>query len=113
MGFWSRIFGTGKTIEDRIGLIDAAFFTDQEKAKQAELLLKAYEPFKLAQRLLALTFTSVFLLLVVANMVLSFWFDVTDQMKFVDSYLSIPMSLIVGFYFAGGAIEGVLAQKKK
>ena len=113
MGFWSTLFGTGKVVESGLNLIDNAFYTDQEKAEQKRLLLKAYEPFKIAQRLLAVMFTVVFLLLVVANITLSLWFDVSDQMQFVDEYLSMPMSLIVGFYFAGGAVEGVVDRLKK
>ena len=113
MSIWSRLLGSSKVVESGLDLIDNAFYTDQEKADQKRLLLKAYEPFKVAQRLLAVMFTSVFLLLVLVNIALSFWFDVSQQMAFVDEYLSLPMTLIVGFYFAGGAVEGVAEILKK
>ena len=113
MGLFNAIFGTKKIIESSIKLIDDAFYTNEEKAEQKRLTLKGYEPFKLAQRLLSLLFVSVFLILVVINIITSFFIDVSDQVTMLDEYLTLPVTLIVGFYFGGGAVEGIISNSKK
>ena len=54
MGILSSLFGSGKVIDKGTDMLDNAFYTDQEKAEGHIRLLSAYEPFKLAQRLLAM-----------------------------------------------------------
>ena len=118
MALWD-IF-TPKTIEKSVDAIintgDALFYTDEEKAqarqKAVETKLKMlplFEPFKLAQRYIAFTFT--------LNFILAFWVAVSVYLFGTDSqlkeYLAIVsvfqlgwiMLTIVGFYFSGGFIE--------
>ena len=117
MGFWSTLFGTSKVIESGLDLIDNAFYTDQEKAGQKIKLLKAYEPFKITQRFLAVMYSFVFLGLLVFLVVASFWVDIQPQLSVIESVMTSKLaqviSWILGFYFAGGAVEGVVDKLNK
>ena len=57
MAFWSKLFGSDKIISAGINTIDKIVYTDEEKADNKLSLLKLYEPFKLAQRLLAVIYS--------------------------------------------------------
>ena len=113
----SKLFGSGDVVKEGFKLIDSFHTSDTElieaKTKSKTDLLTAYHPFKLAQRYLALIFT--------VNFVLSFWFAVylwsmgKDLQGFIDLMLSFNtgwiMLTIVGFYFGGGAIEGIIKSR--
>lgn len=121
MNVIGKIFGSDKIIDNLSKGADKVFFTKEEKAESWINTLKAYEPFKIAQRLLALMITFTYLfgwILSMAFFVSSYWFD--DAMKvatmiadYNNSTLNLTFSIIVGFYFAGGAAEGVLNRFKK
>lgn len=121
MGIIANIFGSKKVIDSSINGIDKAFFTKQEKSEHWISILKSYEPYKLAQRLIALTVVSVYLfvwLICTSTFIMSYWYtDLTDitinLVKYNHSTLSLPFSLIIAFYFGGGAIEGVVNKFKK
>ena len=86
MGILSTILGADDVIKKGIDLIDSLHTSKEEEIQaknEAKLkLLEAYHPYKVAQRYLALMFTSVFVL------------------------------TIVGFYFSGGMLEGIFKAKK-
>ena len=122
-----NIFGTGEVIKKGLDLIDEAWTSDEEKAEnQAKIieaktnakatLLNAYAPFKLAQRYLALMFSTVFLFVMINGILgaLYGWVDmeaVNEAKKFANEmYLGEIVLTIVIFYFGGGAIESL---KKK
>ena len=122
-----NIFGTGEVVKKGLDLIDEAWTSDEEKAEnEAKIieaktdakatLLNAYAPFKLAQRYLALMFSSVFLFIMVNGILgaLYGWVDmeaVNEAKKFANEmWLGEIMITIVGFYFGGGIIE---SYKKK
>lgn len=119
MNVIKRILGSTKVIDSAVKGIDNIFFTNEEKAESFKGILRAYEPFKIAQRLIALmvigTYLIVFLISVVI-MILSTWFDVEEIGKEISQYnsdtLGLSVSIIVGFYFAGGAIEGIIKKRK-
>ena len=127
MGILGSIFGTGEVVKKGLELIDEAWTSDEEKAdNQAKIieaktnakatLLNAYAPFKLAQRYLALMFSSVFLFIMINGILgaLYGWVDmeaVNEAKKFANEmWLGEIMITIVGFYFGGGIIE---SYKKK
>lgn len=127
LGILSNIFGTGEVVKKGLELIDEAWTSDEEKAdNQAKIieaktnakatLLNAYAPFKLAQRYLALMFSSVFLFIMLNGILgaLYGWVDmeaVNEAKKFANEmYLGEIVLTIVIFYFGGGAIESL---KKK
>ena len=129
MGIWASLFGNENIIKKAAdGIyngVDAAFYTDQEKAGGFLNLLKGYEPFKIAQRLLMLVVTIPYVLIwfLCACMLLSVGFvepslgkqlgeaaRVTGELN--NATLGVPVSLVVAFYFAGGALEGVVGRMK-
>ena len=123
MGIISSLFGTGDVITKGMELIDNLHTSTEEeiaaKSKARTDLLSAYAPFKLAQRVIAFGFTFMFLF-IMANGVLGALYGVIDleavdkAKDYADSmWLGEIMLTIVGFYFSGGMIEGVMNARKK
>jgi len=129
MSFWGRIFGSQSVIKQAAdGIyngVDKAIYTDQEKAQGFLDLLKAYEPFKLAQRLLALVVSIPYVLvwllsagmLVVAGFVDPAYGKQLEEAartlgELNNDTLGMPVALVLGFYFGGGAVEGVVDRFK-
>lgn len=118
---WFSLFGKGDIVDKAAKGIDAVFYTDQEKADYMLKLLKAYEPFKLMQRYLALMFGGVYLLTWIVCVALFVAGAVTGSGEFIQSSdmlgqrnnetLGLPVSLIMSLYFGGGAIEGIIKAK--
>jgi hypothetical protein len=78
-------------------------------------LLSAYAPFKIAQRYLAIIFALTFVASYIMVLTLYFAGNSTDDVTKIIQAFKIDwiMLTIVGFYFGGGAFEGVIASKKK
>ena len=116
MSVLGRLFGSNKVIDSTIKGIDAAFYTEEEKAQSLERrislkisLLKAYEGFKVAQRLLALIYGIPYVTAWFATFAASFFVDVEKQMAYLsDSDMATANLIILGFYFLGGAGESVM-----
>lgn len=118
-----KLLGSDAVITKGIDLIDSLHTSTEEeiaaKTKAKTDLLAAYAPFKLAQRYLALMFTSVFIFIML-NGVLGALYGIIDleavnqAKQFAnDMWLGEIMLAIVGFYFGGGAFEGVMNARKK
>lgn len=116
-----KVLGSDKVIEKGLELIDDAFETESEKREsktEAKIrLLQAYEPFKLAQRYLALIFTLVFVFIMLNGVVGSLYgfieiSRVEDAKNFANSmWLGEIMLAIISFYFGGGLVESVKRSK--
>jgi hypothetical protein len=107
----STIFGSPSVISKGLELIDDAFESDEEKREsktKAKLdLMKAYAPFKVAQRYLALMFGGMFVLsfFLVLGMTLA-GFDVDPVFVVLEKFkVGWVMMSIVTFYFGGGLVE--------
>lgn len=116
-GLISKIFGSESVIDNSMKAIDKVFFTDEEKAENKAHLLKLYEPFKLAQRLLALTFAIPFVLVFLVAAIGFFCFGAEKEaaltiMQWNVDTLGEPVFWIMVFYFAGGASEGLVNRIK-
>lgn len=133
MGILANIFGSGKVVEKGLDLIDSVHTSDTEaieaKTKSKTKLLEAYAPFKIAQRVLAIMFTTTFLLcfvicLAAVLIALSQGATVMNdgggvQLPTVTAITALMgafklpwiMLTIVGFYFGGGAFEGFQERK--
>jgi len=98
----AKIFGSSKVIDKAVDGIDVMFYTNEEKAAQKIKLLAAFEPFKLALRLLAMTISIPYVLMAMGAFVTSFWFDVTKQLDILDGKLGWAFTIVVAFYFADG-----------
>ena len=123
LGIIGKLLGSDAVISKGLDLIDSLHTSTEEeiaaKTKAKTDLLSAYAPFKLAQRYLALMFTAVFLFIMINGIVgaLYGWVDMTaveEAKKFAsDMWLGEIMITIVGFYFGGGAFEGVMNARNK
>jgi hypothetical protein len=118
MGILASILGAGDVITKGMELIDNMHTSTEEEilAKtQAKVnLMNAYAPFKLAQRVLAILFTTVFLLvfLLVMGMTLAGKGEIDDVMQVVNQFwIGEIVMAIVTFYFGGGFMEGVLSKR--
>lgn len=118
MGFFSGILGGNAIIEKGLDLIDKKFPSDAQmieastNAKTA--LLSSYAPFKVAQRYLAIMFgvTFIFSYLLVLVMVLN-GSSIGEITGIIQAFkIDWIMLTIIGFYFGGGAFEGILNAKK-
>ena len=124
-----KIFGTKRAIEKTtdaaISTGDALFFTKEEKANWHERLLALYEPFKVAQRLIALVLTVPFALIhFLCSMVWLYKIasstidesikgSLIELMSVNNNTLLTPVGIVLTFYFLGGAGEGVVKAWKK
>ena len=129
MGIFSKLFGNDSVIDAVIKSGDALVYTTEEKAQaqerkeeRFERLLKLYEPFKIAQRFLALIVGVPYVLfhfIVAITKLVMMWFVELEAYKeyqvllsaitgSLDNALFYPFCLIIGFYFAGGAGEGLI-----
>jgi hypothetical protein len=126
LGIFAKLFGSENVINKSMNGIDALVFTDQEKSSHKLELLKLYEPFKLAQRLLALLYSFVFLfvfLIAVAIWIMGAFTEDIERAGYLMTIakeladwnidtLGLVISLIIGFYFGGGLLEGALTKYK-
>ena len=117
MGIFSTLFGSDKVISAGIKGIDAMVFTDEEQSSAKMAFLKLYEPYKIAQRYIAMTFCPAY----IGCWVLTFIIEVVDIFmikdlqtdvlyKLLQGDVAMMIILILGFYFGGGAAEGVVSQ---
>jgi hypothetical protein len=118
MGLLANIFGTGDVIKAGFDLIDDMHTSDVEiieaNADAKVRRLEAYAPFKLAQRLLAMMFaiTFLFCFMMVLTCTMFGWGNPDDVREVMGEFYIAPiMFTIVGFYFGGGMLEGVLKAK--
>jgi len=130
MGMFGRVFGTDKAISDITdkedgllvrmgGWFDDLQFTTAERAKWGINQLKALEPFKVVQRIIALS--TMFLWVFVAlNIVAAIWIKavwgvdaVTPLLKFAMSdYIFWPVLSVLSLYISGGVFP-MIGKKKK
>ncbi|WP_330926305.1 hypothetical protein [Candidatus Sororendozoicomonas aggregata] len=134
MSFFGKLFGSESVIkkaaEGVYNGVNYAFHTDQEKAEHFLKLLKAYEPFKLAQRFLALIIAVPFvviwtlcaLMIVVSALMEPSLSEAVCRSSAVlesarlladwnNETLGEPLSVVLFFYFCGGAAEGAIRAK--
>jgi len=125
-GILGKIFGSSDVVDKGISLIDEAFYTDSEKAEdeaksrvektKAKInLMKAYAPFKVAQRYLALMFGLSYISTYILVLVMYFLDkSVTEVMSILEMFqINYVVLIIVTFYFGSGAIEGISRRIKK
>lgn len=126
-GVLSKIFGTGNVVNKGLELIDEAWESSEEKTenaikeRQAKTqskidLMKAYAPFKIAQRYLALLFGFTYIATYILVLIMYFLGKTIDEVINIIQMFKIGwiMLTIVGFYFGGGLVEsGGRFMKKK
>lgn len=118
MGWFGKLFSSDtvdKAVDGVYNGVDKMFYTDEEKAEARQKvfetkieMLKHFEPFKLAQRYIAIIHT--------VNFVIAFWIGVVIYVFFptmLDGYIKLCatfqigwiMVAIIGWYFTGGVID--------
>ena len=132
MGIMSKLFGSDKVLSAGISAIDKAFYTKEEQADDGlkkigfkMQFMKLYEPFKVAQRFIALVtgipFVVTHVLISIAWASSLFVIEDKERYTFVVSELfkiaqmnnvtlGEPFGWIIIFYFAGGAGEGLIGK---
>lgn len=112
-----------KTVDGIYNGVDKAFYTDEEKAealqKQVDSkmkLLPLFEPFKIAQRVIAISFT--------INFICAFWVGVvlllTDKLQLLEKFIALIgvfqlgwiMLTIIAWYFSGGVVNSFKTKKE-
>lgn len=143
MGIFSKIFGVQDTAKEIVNATistgDKLFFTDEERsdAKQKVMeyyptLLRAYEPFKLAQRILAMWFSFIYgiaflvgLVMVLFNVYTKYQalkagipldkivlLDLQPLLNLIAAFsVGTIVLAIIGFYFGGGFLESLKRSK--
>ena len=119
MGILSTLLGSNDVLSKGLDLIDGMHTSETEaieaKTKAKTDLLSSYAPFKVAQRYLALIFGFTFVLSYL--MVLSLFFmdrEIGPVQELIAAFkIDWIMLTIVGFYFGGGAFEGVMNKREK
>ena len=117
MGILSTIFGSGDVITKGMDLIDSFHTSDTEmveaKTKAKTDLMRAYAPFKIAQRYLALMFGGTYITTYVLVIVMTFIGKDVSAVKGILSEFQIDwiMLSIVMFYFGGGLADSVMKKK--
>lgn len=124
--FWTKLFGASEIVDYVQAGVDAAIFTPEEKSRHYLEVLKNIEPFKVAQRWLAVLVLLPYVLIwfICALLFMSAMFadaehaarmmDICDKLAARNNdNLGTPASLIAGFYFGGGLIEGAITKLKQ
>lgn len=120
MGIWSKIFGTEKVIDGIYNGIDKSIFTTEERADHFLRILKAYEPFKLLQRFLALIVGIPYMFIWIMCAIFYIYGLTVDDLvtaermiegskelaKLNNEQLGMPFAIILSFAFGGGMLEG-------
>lgn len=117
----AKIFNPKKLGDSIISGVDKAILTNEEKIDYMQKMLTLYEPYKLAQRILAILFSSVFLLIHLLTAIAHFTYVLRDldTEKVISLYsynndsLGMIVLMVVSFYFAGGVLEGTVKRLKQ
>jgi len=104
MSIWTKLFGNDRVLDG----IDAIVYTEEEKVENRKTFLKLYEPFKIAQRLLALIFGVPYALAWFITFIYSFYTeDVARQLELLSGTMGEIVLAIIAFYFLGGVVNGI------
>ena len=112
----ASIFKPGKLGDSIISGIDKSFLTKEESVDYLKQMLVLYEPYKIAQRVLAILFSSAFLFVHLLTAVAHFIYvlrnletkTIIELYSFNNDSLGTIVLVIITFYFAGGVVEGTV-----
>ena len=109
---FGKIFGSKNVVDTMIkgayNGLDKAILTNEERLDIHMKFLKLYEPFKLIQRILVMIYCIPYMFCWLATFITSFFTDVTKQELLLQGTVGEIATGIALFYFAGGALEGVV-----
>lgn len=118
MGILAKLFGATEVIKEGMQLIDDMHTSTEEeivaKTNAKVAIMQSYAPFKIAQRVLAIMFATAFLSCFIMTLGFTL-FGGKDPDKVIDVvnqfWIGEIMITIVGFYFGGGFVEGMLEKR--
>lgn len=123
MSILGKILGSDKALDSADNLvnkvstgIDKSVLTNEEVIDYKLSFLKAYEPFKLAQRLIALIVipSFIFIVFLIIGLYIFGMVDMGDLIfELAKETLATPFLVIISFYYAGGMLEGVVSKYKE
>ena len=114
MGWFSSILGTDGVVDGIKEGIDKAILTDEERLDYHKQMLKAYEPFKLIQRYLALITTCMFALVMLIEIILVLvgmkYAIALETAKAINELEVVSMVCyswlsVMALYFSGGVLN--------
>jgi len=114
MGWLSSILGTDGVVDGIKEGIDKSILTDEERLDYHKQMLKAYEPFKLIQRYLALAVTIMFSIVMTIEVGLIIagakWEKAIEIAMMINglevvSYVSYSFMSVMALYFTGGVLN--------
>lgn len=115
-----KVFGTEKAVDKVFDTVqkgvDKSIFTTEEKMDYHLLFLRAYEPFKVAQRFLAAWFSVLFGIWGSVGVFIMVFINEFRGQMIIDATVELfgyPVLVILGFYFMGGAAEGYARAKSE
>jgi hypothetical protein len=108
---FSSLFKSNEFINNVSSGVDKIVLTNEEKLDNFNKLLALYTPFKIAQRFLMLVLCVPYAVAFLVTFICAFFLDVTVQKEMLQGDISMIVGVIVGFYFGGGAVEGVIGRK--
>lgn len=113
MSIIGRLLGSKYIIDAAINTGDKLFHTPEEKADHYLNVMKMYEAFKIAQRLLACIFGVPYALAWFVTFIATFFADdVKAQLAMLNGTMGQIVAVIVGFYFLGGVVNGIGKKEK-
>ncbi len=106
---WDKLFGKKSVVESLSDGVDKAWLTTEEGLDYQLKFMEMYSGFKIAQRLLAVLFGSTYCLCWMAIFIMAACGKDISQLKdLVNEGMGDIVFVIVGFYFLGGAGEGII-----
>lgn len=121
MGLFSWLTGNSdaaeKAVDGAVGMLDNAFFTEQERSAAALRVMefrlefaKATQHMSISRRIIVVVVTGMWALVVLVLMMLGIWLGKNaDSVKFVFETLkdivNPPFMIIVGFYFLSQVVS--------
>lgn len=106
MNFFGDLFGSDAALKKGGDLIDKAFLTEQEKSELNVELIKAYHPFKKAQRYFMLITTVPYMTAWTVSTILAIYHKgYAGGMEMINGDVGMIVLMVGAFYFGGGAIE--------
>ena len=117
MNLIGKLFGSDKVISKAVDGIydglDALVLTPEERLENFNTQLKLYEPFKLAQRYLAIVFCVPYAFAWVMTFIASFWIETQAQSDLLSGTIGHIVLAIVAFYFCGGVVNSLKKGKQQ
>ena len=114
------IFSAEKLVDNISEGVDKLYLSKEEQLDAHKELLKLYAPFKIAQRILAIMFTSVYLFIHLVTAILHTVYvvkgwaveAVLELYRWNNEELGTVVLVVMGFYFSGGVVSTFLDRSK-